>query len=130
MRATVKLITATIAIIMLTPFLANAQGQVVQAPADPPVAEVVETPEVAEVAEPDPVTLADVVSSLNTAVTAMQSNAVTVAASAEARDTARTALEDAESAHADAMTGETAHGVGIRDAATSLVEFVTAEYLQ
>ena len=80
--------------------------------------------------EPEPVTLNDAFGSLQGAITAEASNAVTVGAASEALDAARQALVDAEEAHADAMRGQGEHDADVRSAAQALVDYLTATYLQ
>ena len=75
------------------------------------------------------VTLADLWSGLNGAITSEASNAVSVDAAAVARDAAAQTLAEARAAYAAAMEGQEQESAGVTAAAQALVDFLTAAFL-
>ena len=101
----------------------------VQGPPEPDVVEEpVQGPPEPDVVE-EPASLGDFWGELQAAITSEASNAVTVGAAADALETARRNLIEAEQGHAVAMEGQGEHNAGVRAAAQRLVDFVTAAYL-
>ena len=100
-----------------------------QEPAPEPDPDVVEEPAAEPAPEPEPASLGDFWGDLQAAITSEASNAVTVGAAADALETARRNLVEAETGHAAAMEGQGEHNAGVRAAAQRLVDFVTSTYL-
>ena len=100
-----------------------------QEPTPEPEPEVAEEPAAEPAPEPEPASLGDFWGELQAAITSEASNAVTVGAAADALETARRNLVEAEQGHAQAMEGQGEHNAVVRAAARRLVDFVTSAYL-